>query len=188
MDVVPTTETRPRLTARLTAEEFLRWYWLRTELVDFARALGHGAAGAKTELTDRIAAHLAGRSAPTPVPARRRPGPLPEPLTSTTVIPAHQPCTQQLRRWLLDAVGPSFRFDGAMRDFFGSADGSRTLGDAVTHWHQTRQQSVRSIDPQFELNRFARQWHLDHPNGSRVGLLDAWAGYRARPVDRRGRA
>jgi hypothetical protein len=185
---VPTPETRPPLTERLSADEFRRWYWLRTELGVFASSLGLGAGGAKTELADRIAAHLAGRSVPAPVRARRRPGPLPGPLTSATVIPAGQPCTQQVRRWLLDGVGPSFRFDDAMRAFFASADGTRTLGDAVTHWHRTRDRSARPIEPQFELNRFTRRWHLDHPNGPREELLDAWAGYRTRPVDRRGRA
>ena len=104
------------------------------------------------------------------------------------MIPPGQPCTQQVRHWLVGAVGPPFRFDGPMREFFASADGSRTLGDAVTHWHRTRKQTARPIDPQFELNRFTRQWHLDHPNGSRAELLADWARYRALPVDQRGRA
>jgi SAP domain-containing new25/Domain of unknown function (DUF6434) len=185
---VPTTESRPPLTDRLSAEEFLRWYWLRAELAAFARMLGLGAGGPKTELTDRIAARLAGRSVPVAVRHRRRPGRLPEPLTSATVIPTDQPCTQPVRQWLVDAVGPSFRFDAAMREFFASADGLHTLGDAVTHWHRTRQQARRAIDPQFELNRFTRRWHLDRPQGSRTELLADWAAYRALPVEHRGRA
>jgi hypothetical protein len=185
---VPTTESRPPLTDRLPAEEFLRWYWLRAELAAFARILVLGTGGAKIELTDRIAARLAGRSVPAAVRHRRSPGRLPEPLTSATVIPAGQPCSQQVRQWLVGAVGPSFRFDAAMREFFASTDGPRTLGDAVTHWHRTRRQPRKAIDPQFELNRFTRRWHRDHPDGSRRDLLADWAAYRARPVDQRGRA
>jgi hypothetical protein len=185
---VPTTESRPPLTDQLSADEFLRWYWLRAELAAFARSLGLGAGGAKTELTDRIAARLAGRSVPAAVRHRRRPGRLPEPLTPATVIPAGHSCSQQVRQWLAGAVGPSFRFDAAMREFFASADGPRTLSDAVTHWHRTRQRPERAIDPQFELNRFTRRWHLDHPNGSRRDLLTDWAAYRALPLEQRGRA
>lgn len=62
-----------------------------------------------------------------------------------------------MRRWLTAAAGPSFRFDGAMREFFAAADGYTTLGDAVVHWHRTRSEPARAIDPQFELNRFSRQ-------------------------------
>jgi hypothetical protein len=113
---------------------------------------------------------------------------LPEPLASATVVPADQPCSQQLRQWLVGAVGPSFRFDAAMREFFASAEGPRTLADAVTHWHRTRPQPPRAIDPQFELNRFTRRWHHDHPDGSRRDLLTDWVAYRALPVDERGRA
>lgn len=93
-----------------------------------------------------------------------------------------------MRRWLTTAVGPTFRFDAAMREFLAATDGGTTLGDAVVHWHRTRSQPARAIDPQFELNRFTRQWHLDHPEGSRADLLAAWSAYRALPVDRRGRA
>lgn len=177
--------SRPLLTPDLTAAELLRWYWLRAELSSFARSLGLRSGGAKADLTRRIAAHLAGTTPPAPSPARPRPGPLPEPLTAATPIPAGQPCTQQVRRWLADAVGPQFRFDAAMRTFFASGDGSRTLGDAAAHWHRSRSRPRRPIDPQFELNRFTRQWHLDHPGGSRAELLAAWADYRALPLERR---
>lgn len=180
--------SRPTLTPDLTAEELTRWYWLRAELTSFARSLGLRSGGAKADLTERIAAHLAGTSPPPPVPARRRPGPLREPLTAATLIPADQPCSQQIRRWLIDAVGPGFRFDSAMRAFFASGDGSRTLGEAAAHWRRSRSRPGRPIDPQFELNRFTRQWHLDHPGGSRTDLLTDWAAYRAGPIDQRGRA
>ena len=32
--------SRPDLVPGLSSEEFQRWYWLKTELVDFARTLG----------------------------------------------------------------------------------------------------------------------------------------------------
>ncbi len=70
---MPTPETRPPLTERLSADEFRRWYWLRTELGVLASSLGLGAGGAETELADRadrIAAHLAGPSVPARVRAR----------------------------------------------------------------------------------------------------------------------
>ena len=74
-----------------------------------------------------------------------------------------------------------------MREFFEESDGTQMLGDAVQHWHATREASPRSISAQFEYNRFTRAWHAVHPEGNREDLLSAWNHYRSRPIDERGR-
>ena len=52
----------------------------------------------------------------------------------------------------------------------------------------TRSQDAKSIDPQFEYNRFTRAWHEANPAGHREDLLRDWAEYRRLPLDQRGRA
>ena len=179
---------RPLLEQTLTGAELLRWYWLKDELVDFARALGLGVGGGKEALTTRIAAHLDGEefheAKVNRVTAR---GQLGSRLTADTVIPIGQRCSQNLRRWFDEQIGPSFRFNQEMRDFFAHTDGTQTLDDALQHWHATRERGPNNIDRQFEFNRFTRAWHLHNPQGTRQELLVAWAGYRAAPVDKRGR-
>ena len=172
----------------MTAAEFARWYWLKEELARFARAQGLSPTGSKEALAARIAAALAGAPPPEARPARAAaPGPLPEPLDDRTVIPAGQRCTQQLRAYFQGRVGPSFRFDASMRGFIAAGAG-RTLGDALAHWHATRDLGQQQIGEQFELNRFTRAWHADHPGGTRAQLMKAWRSYRALPSDRRQRA
>ena len=108
-------EQRPPLTASMTGSELRRWYWLRSELVSLARALGVSSAGGKVELADRLTAVLDGDEPP---PRLRRPAPatpLPRPLTGATVLPVGQRATQDLRAWLVDQIGTRFRFDAAMR-------------------------------------------------------------------------
>ncbi|QHC64487.1 hypothetical protein GSU69_18565 [Rathayibacter festucae] len=68
------------------------------------------------------------------------------------------------------------------------AAGGGTLADAVAFWHASRSSEPRPIDPQFELNRFTRAWHAEHPDGDRSGLLAAWQEYRALLADARPRA
>lgn len=68
------------------------------------------------------------------------------------------------------------------------AAGGGSLADAVAFWHASRSSEPRPIDPQFELNRFTRAWHAEHPDGDRAGLLAAWQEYRALPADARPRA
>lgn len=180
---------RPPLTNALSGAEFLRWYWLKEELAAFARSCGLRATGSKELLTKRVAAALDGHAFTEP-PASHRgtTAQLAAPVTADSVIAPGQRSSQVLRHWFTEQLGPAFHFDAHLRGFIAAADGSTTLGDALTHWHATRDQPERDIDTQFEYNRFTRVWHEANPGGNRSELLSAWNAYRALPVDQRGRA
>lgn len=176
---------RPTLDERLSAAELRRWYWLRSELVVLARSLGITAAGGKIELTDRLCAVLDGHPREAATPRRLTGAQLLGPLDDQTVIPPGQRCSEHLRRFFIARVGPSFRFDAATRDFIRASTGL-TLGDAVRHWRATRTvDGPPDIAPQFELNRFTRDWCRDHPGGSRQGLAAAWLAHRSLPAELR---
>lgn len=178
--------SRPPLTVELSEEEFLRWYWLKAELEAFARIIGVRASGSKQLLTARVAAALAGRLFEEPPPARRtQANQLAAPLLHSTVIPAGQRSSQVVRAWMREHIGPEFHFDAAMREFFAESDGTKTMQDAIDHFAATRHVGNKSIDSQFEYNRFTRAWHERHPDGSREELLEEWRVYRNTPVDQR---
>ncbi|MEU6064776.1 DUF6434 domain-containing protein [Streptomyces sp. NPDC047082] len=176
-------ECRPALTADLTGAELLRWYWTLDELTGLARTLGVARHGGKVALTARLAAALDGLPLPG-APVRRGPATaqLAEPVDADTVIPAGQRCSQVLRRYFVEAIGPGFHFDAFMRDFIAQNPG-RTLADAVAHWHTTRPDAARprEIDEQFEFNRFTSAWHRQNPAGTRAQALEAWYAHRALP-------
>lgn len=181
-----TRETRPALQASMSGAEFARWYWLKEELQAFAKTLDVRATGSKQVLAERIGAHLERRSFTEP-PARSKNGPqLGGLLSAGTVIPAGQRCSQEVRGWFETQV-KGFRFDAAMREFFEETDGTQNLGDALEHWHATRDGEKRSISAQFEYNRFTRAWHAQHPDSTRDEVIAAWSDYRSRPIDERGR-
>jgi hypothetical protein len=71
-----------------------------------------------------------------------------------------------------------------MRRFVAEGAG-RTLAEAVEHWYATRSEPREEIAPQFELNRFVRDWRRANPDGRRADALPAWRAYRERPVDGR---
>ncbi|WP_217629191.1 DUF6434 domain-containing protein [Sanguibacter gelidistatuariae] len=108
-------------------------------------------------------------------------------LSEHTVIPPGQRSSQVLRAWFSDRLGPTFHFDSHMRDFIAAADGSTTLADALDLWRSTRDAAPKDIDPQFELNRFTRDWHSKNPGGTRADMLTAWTRHRSLPTDRRDR-
>jgi hypothetical protein len=175
--------TRPVLDARLSGAELRRWYWLHRELLSLAKTLGVSPSGSKLELTDRLATALDGQPAPE-LTRRVRRSQLRGPLTEATAIPPGQSCSEPLRAFFVDRIGPGFRFDAAMRDFIAGAAG-RSLGEAVDHWWATRAAPTPTIGPQFELNRFTRAWHLAHPRASRAELLAAWRIHRGLPAESR---
>lgn len=178
--------SRPQLTPTTTASDLRRWYWLKDELAEFARLLGLRGTGSKEGLSERIAAHLDGRTFEEPAPApSANPHQLQAPLGANSVIPKGQRCSQAVRAWFVEQVGASFRFDSSMRDYFARSDGTQTLCDALEHWRLTRGQGERHIDAQFEYNRFTRDWHREHPQGTRSELLTAWRLYRSTPVEKR---
>lgn len=181
-------EQRPDLAAIMGGAELRRWYWLKEELQGFARNLGVSAAGSKETLTARLVARLDGEPFTEPAPSRTgKTAQLTGPLAANSVIPRGQRCSQVVRAWFVEQVGPSFGFDAAMREFFAHTDGTQTMHDALEYYRATRDQTNKPIDAQFEYNRFTRSWHETHPAGTRNELLTAWREYRAQPIDQRGR-
>jgi hypothetical protein len=177
--------SRPELSPSLPSAELRRWYWTHAELEGLARELGVARGGGKLALTERLAAVLDGERPPPPPPGRPRSGrQLTGELTPATVIPEGQRCSQVLREFFRQHIGPGFTFDAAMRDFVATGAG-RTLGDALAHWRDTRAEAARArpIAPQFELNAFLRDWRRAHPGASQDQALAAWWEYRARPVE-----
>ncbi|MFI8860369.1 DUF6434 domain-containing protein [Streptomyces prasinus] len=176
-------EMRPELSAALSGDELARWHWTLAELTVLAQELGVPRGGGKAALTERLRAALDGAAPPAAPPRPRSAGrQLAAPVNGSTVIPEGQRCSQVLREYFRREIGPGFHFDASMRTFVAEGAG-RTLADAIAHWHATRQTAaqLQEIGSQFELNRFLRDWHAEHPAGDRTEALAAWRAHRDRP-------
>lgn len=176
---------RPALDSSMTAAEFSRWYWLKTELAVFASSQGLSTGGGKEQIAERISALLGGLPQPPAPVAKRTVRQLAGSLTVDTAVPKGQRCSQLLRAWFTDQLGAGFHFDAHMRGFFAAGDGTATLADALTYWHETRSVAVPEIGRQFELNQFTRTWFAEHPAGTREQMHAAWKVHRSLPVDLR---
>jgi hypothetical protein len=172
---------RPLLSRSLSGSELRRWYWTKAELALLGREFAISTSVGKLELTNRLAAALDGAPPPAPPEARSgAPGQqLAGPLTPDVLLPRGQRCSQELRRFFTDQVGPRFRFDAAMRQFVADGAGL-SLGDGVRHWYRTRSLPRGDIDPQFELNQFIRDFHA-RKAGSREMALAAWRRHKELP-------
>jgi SAP domain-containing new25 len=172
---------RPALTRALPSPEFLRWYWLKTELVVACRTLGVSPTGSKPELTARIAAALDGRDATRNAPRERR-GEMPEQFTLRTRIGPGWRCNPALGQFLRRHAGRSFRFNAVVRTFVHTQVGA-TVADILACYRASVAPGATrpELPPQLEFNRHSQAFARAHPGSTRAAALSAWRARRARP-------
>lgn len=175
---------RPPLDTKLSPESFLDHYWLKDELAAFCKANGVGAAGAKADLTARIAAFLAGDALPATGAGRKHVA-MPSALSLDLVIGLGWRCSQELRGFLSAQLGKPFRFDRFMREQIRDGAG-HTLRHVLEAWKADVATRGRSaIEPQFEYNRFVREFRDWRPEALHKDVVAAWRSYRSAPASER---
>ncbi len=178
---------RPALELGLEASDFLAFYWLKSELVEFCQVNGLPTGGSKGELTERIAHFL--RTGELLLPEKRpklkTDGQVP---TLETVITSNYRSNQINRAFFEEVIGKHFHFSTAFQQFFKDNVG-KTFGDAVAYWYKLEEQAKRgekqTIGSQFEYNRFMREYHEQNPDATHATTVAAWKVYRSQ---RRGDA
>jgi SAP domain-containing new25 len=173
---------RPAFSRELSATEFCRWYWLKSELVAACRLLRVSPTGSKLELTARIVAALSGTSLPGVAP-RRIAGAMPTHFTLDMHIGEGWRCNPALGQFLRAHVGRRFRFNAAVRAFVHSQ-----VGQPVSALIACYRASVApgadkpALPPQLEYNRHLQSYAREHPGATRAEMLSAWKARRARPA------
>jgi hypothetical protein len=172
---------RPTFTMKLTATEFRRWYWLKSELIDACRLLRIPTAGSKPELTDRIAAALQGTALPATAPRRQR-GNMPDRFTLNTRIGEGWRCNPALGQFLRAQVGKNFRFNAAVREFVHTQVG-QPLSAVIQCYHASVAPGAvkPALPPQLEFCQHMQTYTRENPGATRAQVLSAWHARRARP-------
>ncbi|MEO0830543.1 MAG: DUF6434 domain-containing protein, partial [Pseudomonadota bacterium] len=111
---------RPDIAQCLDAASFRQWYYLKEELVSFARAKGLKTTGGKFEIADRIAYFLDHGTPPVEAKTRKKITSKFDwhsaPLTPDTVITDSYKNTQNMRRFMQRAI-PGFKFSIPFMDW-----------------------------------------------------------------------
>ena len=172
---------RPAFSRELSAAEFGRWYWLKSELVEACRLLRVSPTGSKPELTARIVAALSGTAIPG-VAARRVPGAMPTRFTLATRIGAGWRCNPSLGQFLRGHAGRGFRFNAAVRNLVHTQVGQPVSAIIVCYRASVAPGAVKqALPPQLEYNRHMQVYAREHPGSTRAEVLSAWKARRARP-------
>lgn len=187
-------EQRPGRGRPTSAAQLDEYYRTVAELREIARELGVPSGGVKADLLARLRAQLDGQPAPDSPNARSEAAPgrhrsggrqgaraLTPPFSRGTELPGPTRLTRELRDWFASQVDTSFRANQALRDYLASDEPGRTLGGAVDAWTAGRESPTQTIAPQFEYNRFVREFRAANPGASHGEVVAAWKAHRDAP-------
>jgi len=178
---------RPEITACPNAATFRKWYYLKTELVDFARANGIKTTGGKFEIADRIAHFLDHGAAPVEAKKTKKLTSKFDwhgaPLSDATVITDNYKNTQNMRRYMQARI-PGFKFSIPFMDWM-KANVGKTLGEAVIVAKQIdaeKKAGKKQPDqPHNQYNAYTRAYFAQVPNGTQAEVRKLWALRRRHP-------
>ncbi|SOD99168.1 DUF6434 domain-containing protein [Spirosoma fluviale] len=180
-------DKRPPLTRATPVNDFLDYYWLKEELIDFCARHGLKTSGGKIEITGRIA-HFLQTGRPPVEQARSRASSYSaddQPL----VVMMDAPITknynsgERVRGFFKSVIGPHFHFTvGLMK--FCKDNPTKTFRDAVQYWQdEYNRKSDKSyqpeIAPQFEYNQYIRDFMTDNPGASLKEAIWHWKQKRS---------
>ncbi|MDX5422186.1 MAG: SAP domain-containing protein [Hymenobacteraceae bacterium] len=176
---------RPALNRSISPADFDRFYWLKQELQQFCREQGLPATGAKAELAERIVYFLkTGKARPVEASKRAAPKQRLSP-TLDTLITENYRNTEVNRRFFKSVIGEHFHFTTNFMRFCRENVG-KTFSDAVQEWH--REHTLKKdkgyqaeIGPQFEYNRYIRDFMADNPGSPLTTAIRCWKGKKSQP-------
>ncbi len=183
------TKERPNLDEKISVQDFIDFYWLKAELIKFCRKTGISYAGGKIEITNRIIEYLETGKITKTKKTRQKKLPKPtQPLTLETVIGVDYRTYKEKKAFLQSIIGDHFHFTIHLLDFFKQNVGKKTYGDIVDEWYQEQALKndpnyVKEIAPQFEYNKYIRDFTKANPNMTRKDAIKYWKLKKSLPGD-----
>lgn len=163
------------ITISLQSAEFLSYYRLKEELVQFCRANGLPTSGGKQELTDRIACFL-DTGAIMPANRKRTTKQRVAGITKDSIIESGFVCSELHRAFFKREIGDGFSFNVAFQKWLKENAG-KTYADAIAAYKELKSAArgkPKIIDKQFEYNTYIRDFFNDNKGASLSDAIKCW--------------
>ncbi len=179
---------RPPITTLTTGAELRKWYWLKSELLHFAKIRGVSTSGSKFQLLQRLAGSLDGAIL-TPEKKSRADSKFDwstAELTPETLITDSYKNGENTRAFFRKHCGNKFRFSIPFMDWMKAHVGE-SLQQAVGEWHrlqavQSQKDFASQIPAGNQYNKYLRDFFRDNPNRSMAEARHFWKLKRALPL------
>ena len=180
-------EKRPPLTRATSVDDFLEYYWLKEELIDFCTRHGLKTSGGKIEITGRIAQFL--QTGRPPIEQTRSKAASYSTNEPPLVVMMDAPITknynsgERVRGFFKSVIGPHFHFTVGLMKFCRD-NPTKTFRDAVQYWQdEYNRKNDKSyqpeIAPQFEYNQYIRDFMAHNPGASLKDAIRHWKRKRS---------
>lgn len=175
-------ETRPPLSREISAKDFKDFYWLKKELQEFCKKEGLRQSGSKVEIANRILHYLTTGKSPQVVNKKLAKRSTFDwstgALSPSTIITDNYKNSENVRSFFTEQIGKPFKFNVKFMNWMKANQG-KTLGDAIVAWRKIKQEkkariAPKEIAPQFEYNRYLRDFLADNPGKSRKEGIELW--------------
>ena len=181
---------RPPLEEITTRADFIKWYWLKEELVAICITLGLPKNGSKFELRDRIAHFIdTGEILKKKKIARKQStfNWAKEVLSLETVITDNVSFGPNFRKFMKQEIGSGFTCTSEFMDWVKTNPG-KTLEDAIMYWEwlESRKQDVsfkREIAPHNMYSQYIRDYCEANPGATMVDVKASWMKAKQEPSE-----
>lgn len=174
---------RPKLTKELDSKIFLDYYWLKKELVDFARINKLPISGSKDVLTRMIAFFLDSGE----IPKIPRSKPLKKEVvvpTLDTPIPVGYKNDEIHRAFFKEVIGEHFKFNVSFMNWMKENPGKLYI-EAVNKWleidRDRRSGRKTIISSQFKYNQYTRDFFRANKSLKREDAIKCWKYKKSLP-------
>lgn len=160
-----------------SSEEFLKIYWLKSELVEICKSTGLPSTGSKSALTTYICNSIDKKPFEKEIRNSRssKSNNLPD---RTMVIPAEYRNDELHRSFFTDEIGPKFKFNVQFMKWMDQNKGIKTYNDAIDEWlriNVEKKSGVKyPIDKQFEYNQYTRDFFQANSHLSKTNCIACW--------------
>ena len=166
---------RPELNRELKSAEFLEYYYLKEELVEFCRENGLPTSGGKQDLTERIACFLDTGKIKEVKTSRTAKQKISN-ITKDSIIESGFVCSELHRAFFKSEIGSSFSFNVAFQKWL-KANSGKTYADAIEAYKIIKEEKKKGktdIGKQFEYNTYVRDFFEDNKDLSLDDAIKCW--------------
>lgn len=176
-------QTRPNLSDTLDDKTFLKFYYLKEELIQFCKNYDLQTTGSKIELTNRIAHYLKTGEKQKHISTPHKQNSSPTSITLDTLIEENFVCSQTHRAFYEQEIGKQFSFNVAFQKWLKNNPG-KTYQDSIQAYHEIlkeKKANKSKIDSQFEYNTYIRDFFNDNPDKTLKQAIQCWKYKKSLP-------
>ena len=172
---------RPKLDSEISILDFKSFYWQKEELVEFCRSTGISTSGGKIEIASRIEEYLLTGRVIVAIQKSKKSSKFDwktAHLTPDTIITVNYKNSENVRAFLTQQIGNHFWFNTEFMSWAKQNVG-KTLKDAIDEWQRIYmlkkdKNYIPELKPQFEYNKYIRDFMADNPGCSMKQAIKSW--------------